>query len=129
MKFTKRFFNVIVKLGGLHLVLNMLRSFVSLNWKIDYSFIVMSPKAQIFQQKVQDLHKAFDTFIARRKAKLLEYVRPFVLDCIKRNKESTPEYFEQWVANEVKDLSYKLNSNIDKYLGTSICLVKAEHRA
>ena len=62
----------------------MLRSFVSLNWKIDYSFIVnslgfKSPKAQIFQQKVQDLHKAFDTFIARRKAKLLEYVIPFVL--------------------------------------------------
>jgi hypothetical protein len=51
------------------------------------------------------------------------------LDCIKRNKEATPEYFEQWVANEVKDLSYKLNLNIDKYFGTAIWLVRAGHRA
>ena len=67
-RYIKRFSNIIVKLGGLHLELNMLRSFVSLNWKIDYSYLVnslgfKSPKAQIFQQKVQDLHKSFDLLL------------------------------------------------------------------
>ena len=38
-KYIKRFSNSIIKLGGLHLELNMLRSFVSLFWKVDYSYI------------------------------------------------------------------------------------------
>ena len=47
-----KFSNIIVKLGGLHLEVNMLRSFVSLNWKIDYLYLVKSigfksPKSQI----------------------------------------------------------------------------------
>ena len=134
MRYIKRFSNIIVKLGGLHLELNMLRSFVSLNWKIDYSYLVnslgfKSPKAQIFQQKVQDLHKAFDTFIARRKAKLLEYVRPFVIDCIKKKTIPSSKAFDDWVTNNVKDESYKVNLEIDKYFGTSIWLVRAGHRA
>ena len=58
----KRFSNLILNIGGLHLHMNMLRSFVSLSWNIDYSFLsnaidFKSPKAQLFQQKVQDLHK------------------------------------------------------------------------
>ena len=97
-RYVKRSSNIIVKLGGLHLELNMLRSFVSLNWKIDYSYIVnclgfKSPKAQVFQQKVQDLHKSYDNFIARRKEKLLENVIPFVLDCIKEPKNTIFGFF------------------------------------
>ena len=57
---------------SLQLELNMLRYFVRLNWKIDYSYTInclgfRSPKAQIFQKKY------FEIFIVRRKAKLLEY--------------------------------------------------------
>ena len=133
-KYIKRFSNIIIKLGGLHLELNMLRSFVSLNWKIDYSYIVnsigfKSPKAQIFQQKVQDLHKSFDTFNATRKAKCLEYVRPFVIYCLDNNVDPNSRTFDDWLTTEVQDETYKANLEIDKYFGTSIWLVRAGHRA
>ena len=113
------------KLGGLHLELNMLRSFVSLIWKIDYSYIVNSvgfkpTKAQIFQQKVQDLHKSFDTFSATRKAKYLEYVRPFVIYCLENNIEANSRSFDDRLTTEVQDESYKANLEIDKYFGTAI---------
>ena len=112
----------------------MLRSFVSLNWKIDYSYTVnclgfRSPKAQIFEQKVKDLHKSFDTFMARRKAKLLEYVRPFVIYCNTNDIHADSASFDEWVAKEVIDESYKVNIQIDKYFGTAIWLVRAGHRA
>ena len=35
----KRFANIVLNIGGLHLHMNMLRSFVSLSWNIDYSFL------------------------------------------------------------------------------------------
>ena len=97
----------------------MLRSFVSLIWKIDYSYIVnsigfKSPKAQIFQQKVQDLHKSFDTFSATRKAKCLEYARPFVIYCLENNIEANSRSFDDWLETEVQDESYKANLEIDK---------------
>jgi hypothetical protein len=63
----KKFGNIILKIGGLHAEMNMLRSFVSLNWKIYYSFLCTSigfksPKAQLLQLKVKDHHKCWDTF-------------------------------------------------------------------
>ena len=88
----------------------MLRSFVSINWKTNYSYIVYSigfksPKAQIFQHKVQDLHKSSDTFNATRKAK-----------CLGTNIEHNSNTFDDWVTTEVQDETYKANLEIDKYI-------------
>ena len=110
-KYIKRFSNIIVKLGGFHLELDTLRSVISLIWKSDCSYTVnsigfKSPKAQIFQQKVQDLHKSFDTFSATRKAKCLEYVRPFVIYCLENKIEAISRSFDDWVTTDVQDESY-----------------------
>ena len=110
----KRFANILLNIGGLHLHMNMLRSFVSLSWNVDHSFLCnaigfKSPKAQIFQQKVQDLHKCMDTYNARRTAKLREYTRVYVLWCNTNNIDATDKGFESWFKTTVKDESFKVN--------------------
>ena len=81
--YRKTFGNIILKIGGLHAEMNMLRSFVSLNWNILYSFMCRtigfkSPKAQLLQQKVQDMHKSWDTFNIVRGSILKEAVKLFI---------------------------------------------------
>ena len=134
--FFKRFSNIILKIGGLHLHMNMQRSFVSLNWNIDYSFICssigfQSPKAQLYQQKVQEMHKCLDTFNARRFAKIREYARKYVQSVKNKGKEEvlTAENFENWLKSEVKSKNFKLNVEIDKMYGTSLWLCLAAQRA
>ena len=78
--YRKKYGNIILKIGWLHAEMNMLRSFVSLNWPIYYSFLCKSigfrsPKAQLLQQKVQDMHKSWDTFHTVRDAVVLEVVK------------------------------------------------------
>ena len=95
----KRFANILLNIGGLHLHMNMLRSFVSLSWNVDHSFLCnaigfKSPKAQIFQQKVQDLHKCMDTYKARRTPKLRKYTRVNALWCNTNNIDATDKGFE-----------------------------------
>ena len=130
----KRFSNVVLNIGGLHLHMNMMRSFVSLSWNIDYSYLCnaigfKSPKAQLFQQKVQDLHKCMDTYNARRPAKLREYARTFVLWCRTNNVSPNAKQFENWLQNEVQNESFKLNVDIDKMFGTALWLCHAGQRA
>ena len=132
--FFKRFSNIILKIGGLHLHMNMLRSFVSLNWNIDYSFICssigfQSPKAQLFQQKVQDMHKCSDTFNARRFAKIREYARGYVKSIKNKDELPSADKFEKWLKNDVKSDNFKLNVEIDKLYGTSLWLCLAAQRA
>ena len=132
--FFKRFSNIILKIGGLHLHMNMLRSFVSLNWNIDYSFICssigfQSPKAQLFQQKVQDMHKCSDTFNARRFAKIREYARGYVKSIKNKDELPSADKFEKWLKNDVKSNNFKLNVEIDKLYGTSLWLCLAAQRA
>ena len=104
--FFKEFGNCIVKIGGLHAELNMLRSFVSLTWNIFYSFLCkwfLSPKAQLVQSKVTDLHKGWDTFIAQRNAILREIVKHFLAYTAKKGVEANSENFEKWEKTEVKN--------------------------
>ena len=115
----------------------MLRSFVSLSWDIDYSFLsnsigFKSPKAQVFQKKVQDLHKGMDTFNARRPAKIKEYVRKFLqyIETVKHdNTEANAKSFEKWLNTVVKNDNFLVNVQIDKYYGTSLWLCHAAQRA
>ena len=130
----KRFSNVILNIGGLHLHMNMLRSFVSLSWNIDYSYLCnaigfKSPKAQLFQQKVQELHKCMDTYNARRPAKLKEYARTFVLWSRKNDVSPNAEQFEKWLQTKVQNESFKINVEIDKMFGTALWLCHAGQRA
>ena len=130
----KRFSNFILKIGGLHLQMNMLRSFVSLNWNIDYSFLAeaigfKSPKAQLFQLKVQDLHKCMDTFNSRRTAKLREYARKFVQYCRGAQIPGNSKNFDYWLNNIVKSKNFKIQVEIDKYYGTALWMCYAAQRA
>ena len=92
--------------------MNMLRSYVSLTWKIYYSFLCkaigfLSPKAQLVMSKVTDLHKGWDTFIAQRQAIMREIVRLFLDFASKNGVEAKSENFEHWEKNEVKNENLK----------------------
>jgi hypothetical protein len=114
--------------------MNMLRSFVSLNWKIVYSFMCksigfLSPKAQILQQKVQDMHKSWDTFNTTRDDLTKEGVKHFVEHAEKNEIEANAENFETWLDKDVKNQNLKLMMTIQKYFGTSLWLYHAGQRA
>ena len=130
----KKYANLILKIGGLHAEMNMLRSYVSLNWKILYSFLCksigfLSPKAQLLQLKVQDMHKSWDTFNTSRDAIIKEAVKLFI-DFAEENKiDVSAANFDKWLENEVKDPNLKLAMDIQKYFGTSLWLYHAGQRA
>ena len=72
-EFYMQYGQIILQIGGLHMNLTMHRCFVTLNWHINYSPIAnfanfKSPKAQLVIQKVSDLHKSNDIFMASRGA-------------------------------------------------------------
>ena len=130
----KKYANLILKIGGLHAEMNMLRSFVSLNWKILYSFVCksigfLSPKAQLLQLKVQDMHKSTDTFYTSRDAIVKEVVKLFIQHADENTIEATSETFELWLENDVKNPNILLAMNIQKYFGTSLWLYHAGQRA
>ena len=86
--------------------MNMLRSFVSLTWEIFYSFLCRSigfksPKAQLLQQKVQDMHKSCDTFNTVKEAMTKEVVKVFVDYAAEKEIDATADTFEKWVQTEV----------------------------
>ena len=88
-KFYMQYGNIVFRIGGFHLELNMLRSYINLNWHISYSEIAkfaqfVSPKAQLVMHKVSDFHKSTDLFLASRTAKLREMLYPFVKFCKKK---------------------------------------------
>jgi hypothetical protein len=130
----KKFGNIILKIGGLHAEMNMLRSFVSLTWDIFYSFLCRSigfksPKAQLLQQKVQDMHKSWDTFNTVREAVVKEIVKLFVDFATEKQLDANAENFEIWANTEVKNPDIKLMIEIQKYFGTSLWLYRAGQRA
>ena len=132
--FLKKFGNIILKIGGLHAEMNMLRSFVSLNWDIYYSYLCKclgfkSPKAQILQQKVQDMHKSWDTFLIVRDAVIKEVVKLFVEHAQVNNIDESAANFEIWMEEKVVDPCLKIIIQIQKYFGTSIWLYRAGIRA
>ena len=132
--FFKEFGNCIIKIGGLHLEMTMLRSFVSLTWKIYYSFLCraigfVSPKAQLVQQKVTDLHKGWDTFMSQRLAILREIARLFLKYAEKNSIEANADNFEVWEKTEIKNENLKVLIQIQKYFGTAVWLYRAGTRS
>ena len=101
----KKFGNIILKIGGLHAEMNMLRSCVSLNWRICYSFlcriiVFRSPKAQLLQQKVQDMHKSWD--ITVRDAIIKEVIKIFIDFSDENNIDASSANFESWLEKRLK---------------------------
>ena len=130
----KEFGNCILKIGGIHAEMNMLRSFVSLTWKIFYSFLCraigfVSPKAQLVQSKVTDMHKGWDTFMAQRNAMLREFAKIFLDYASKNGVEATSENFEEWERTVLKNKKLKMLIQIQKYFGTSLWLYRAGTRS
>ena len=129
----KEFGNCIIKIGGLHAEMNMLRSFVSLTWKIYYSFLCkalgfLSPKAQLVQAKVTDMHKGWDTFMSQRFAILREIVKLFVDHASRTGIEANSESFEVWEKN-IKNDNLRLVIQLQKYFGTGLWLYRAGTRS
>ena len=130
----KEFGNCILKIGGLHAEMNMLRSFVSLTWKVFYSFLCkalgfLSPKAQLVQAKVTDMHKGWDTFITQRLAILREIAKLFIEYSDTKGIEANAENFEVWEKVEVKNENLKIMIQIQKYFGTAIWMYRAGTRS
>ena len=132
--FFKEFGNCIIKIGGLHAEMNMLRSYVSLTWKIFYGFLskaigFLSPKAQLVMSKVTDLHKGWDAFIAQRNAVIREIVKAFLEFATKKGIKANSDTFEEWEKNEVKNENLKLMIQIQRYFGTALWMYRAGSRA
>ena len=132
--FYKHYGDIILRIGNFHLELTMHRAFVSLNWPIIYSEIAKfvnfkSPKAQLVIQKVADLLKSTDIFIAQRTAKIREILVPFIKHCHKEGIHPSPHYFEDFVDKEVKDPNYKLAVKIEQIYSTCLWIIYAAIRA
>ena len=132
--FFKEFGNCILKIGGLHAEMNMLRSFVSLTWKIYYSYLCkaigfVTPKAQLVQSKVTDMHKGWDTFIAQRNAMMREFAKLFLDYATEHGIEASSENFEEWEKTVVKNKKLKMLIQIQKYFGTSLWMYRAGTRS
>ena len=132
--YLKEFGNCIIKIGGLHAEMNMLRSYVSLSWKIYYSYLCkaigfVTPKAQLMQAKVTDMHKGWDTFISQHLAIFREVAKLFVNYCIEMDIDANADTFEAWENNVVKNPNVKMMIHIQKYFGTGIWLYRAGTRS
>ena len=75
------------------------------------------------------MHKSWDTFLLVREAVLKESVKLFVEHAEEEQNDATPENFEEWVKNRVKNPNLKLIIEIQKYFGTSLWLFRAGQRA
>ena len=94
--------NIILRIGGFHMELTMMRSYVSLNWDINYGEIAkycnfVSPKAQLTLKKVSDFHKSTDVFMASRIAKIRELLVPYVQYCTNQEIRPSAEGFDEWI--------------------------------
>ena len=88
-----------------------------------------SPKAQLLQEKVQDMHKCWDTFLIIRDSVIKEIAKLFVEFSELKNIDATAENFEFWVENYVENENIKLLVQIQKYFGSSLWLYRAGQRA
>ena len=128
--FYKQYGDIILRIGNFHLELTMHWAFVSLNWPIIYSEIAKfvnfkSPKAQLVIQKVADLHKSTDIFMAQRTVKIREILVPFIKHSHKEGIHPSAHYFEEFIDKEVKDPNYKLAVKIEQIYGTCLCIMDA----
>ena len=126
--------NLVLRIGGFHMELTMMRSYINLTWDIHFQEIskysnFVSPKAQITLKKVSDFHKSTDIFLASRVAKICELLVPYVQYC--NNLEINPSAigFEEWMETVVKDKNVKLAVQIESLYGTCIWLYHAAARA
>ena len=72
----------------------------------------VSPKAQILQQKVQDMHKSWDTFNTTSDALTKEGVKLFVEHAEDNETEANAENFETWLEKDVKNQNW-LTTGVD----------------
>ena len=108
----EREFSWIVPVVGLfHLELNIARSFLSFNWEIFISTLARSlgfrsEKAQQYFKKGSDHHKTWQFLEIIYLALSKELVHPYVLECLKMNKEATVSGYWEWSNTEVRDPNY-----------------------
>ena len=67
----------------------------------------LSPKAQLVQAKVTDMHKGWDTFITQRLAILREIAKLFIEYSDTKGIEANAENFEVWEKVEVKNENFR----------------------
>ena len=125
---------ILPNIGHFHYSLTMLRSLVKLQWNIDYQELVKSihfetPKALFTQLKVTDYRKSLDTCKTARKAKVREFVTPFVRYARDKNLDINVASFLLWKKFLVKSETYKALYEIERIYGTSFLLFHASVRA
>ena len=101
-----------------------------LEWDLDYEELVKSihfetPKALFMQEKVTDFRKSLDTYRTVRKAKLREFVTPFIKYAKENNLEINLDSFLLWKKWFVKCKTYLTLFEIERVFGTSFILFHA----
>lgn len=85
---------IILRVGVLHEEMNMLKSFVELNWEISFSDFGLtqnfkSDKAQQLLKKCGDHHRSWDDFLKFRDGMWEELIYPYVCEYLSGNLNST----------------------------------------
>lgn len=107
--------------GLLHEEMNMLKSFVELNWEITYSQFgkemgYKSERAAAFFKSAGDHHKSWYNLCIYRDALALELLRPYVNNCLEKQLEPTVDGFFTW-KEQSKDATYQFHCNqLTQYL-------------
>ena len=99
--------------GLLHEEMNMLKSFVELNWEITYSQFgkemgYKSERAAAFFKSAGDHHKSWYNLCIYRDALALELLRPYVNNCLEKQLEPTVDGFFTW-KEQSKDATYQFH--------------------
>jgi hypothetical protein len=88
-----------------------------------------SPKAQLVQYKVVDVHKSWDTCQAIRQAKCLELAYPFVKHAKVEGIPVTIQNFCRWKDWLVNSETYNTVYDIESYFGTGLWMFQSAVRA
>ena len=126
--------NILPNIGHFHYSLTMLRSLVKLEWNLDFEELVKAihfetPKALFMQEKVTDFRKSLDTYRTVRKAKLREFVTPFIKYAKENDLAINVDSFLLWKKWFVKCKTYQALFEIERVFGTSFILYHASLRA
>ena len=103
-------------------------------WHIDFSKLAEamkldSPKAQLMIKQGVDFRKSFDFLRSCRKAKLRDFLYPFVIFCHKKKIVATVENFFRWKTEKVRSDTYKTIFELERFYGTSLILFLSSYKA
>ena len=102
---------VLLICGDGHYEMNLMKSFMEMNWNIFMKSLVQimgfkSEKAQYSALNCSDNHKSWQLLMIFHLGSVLELVRPYVEKCLIEQKETTPEGYISFVKSKETNSNY-----------------------